>query len=152
MYKDAMTYSPFAPNMMRRSAQGNVTEIQPDMEARHLLNRIKASPAPRMDRDNLCGMVRWHAADGTLDHAATQRILRTLAMFEKTAAQRRKQQDFDVPPELTVEQEIDTINAERAQRSSQNQLLERACALARGFPFIKIHNTPNTPKNIEPEG
>jgi hypothetical protein len=145
MYKDAMTYSPFAPNAIRRATQGNVTEIQPDMEALHLFNRIKASPASRADRDNLCGMVRWHAADGILDNAAVARILKTLTVLEKNAARRRAQQDYDVPPELTVEQELDAIAAERSQRAAQNQLLERACSIARGFPFIKT-DSARTPE------
>jgi hypothetical protein len=150
MYKDAMTYSPFAPNVMRRNTQGNITEIQPDMEARHLLNRIKASPAPRADRDNLCGMVRWHAVDTTLDQTAVSRILKTLAVLEKNARQRRKQQDYDVPPELSVEQEIQTIATEREQRAAQNSLLERACAVARSFPFIKTMNTETNSKTQPP--
>lgn len=137
-----MTYSPFAPNMMRRQTQGNVTELHPDVEAQHLLNRIKTSKAPRQDRDSLCGMVRWQAVYGRMEQSAVCRLLKMLIMFEKTAEQRPGQMQYDVPPELTVDQELECIRKEREQREAQEAMLDRACVIARTFQFVKPRTAP----------
>ncbi|HOO56765.1 MAG TPA: hypothetical protein PLN69_08065 [bacterium] len=91
---------------------------------RTVFSRIKYSRLTRGQRDSLCSMVKSMAADDRMDYEQVRGILDLIFLMEMAARNREQAESKNFPLEKSVDQEIDSVFEQRAERQEQREKVE----------------------------